>query len=209
MKTKTAGVVLACATLILLGAATLSRAELPGMLGDKEMPSLAPMLENVTPAVVNIATEGRIQLRQNPLFADPFFQQFFNLPNRPIERKTMSLGSGVIVDDKRGLVLTNNHVIANAVQITVTLRDGRQLEAKLIGTDPETDVAVIKIPLHLLSLTELGSYLLSFLFRLLALSNVASEGTVVLYSLEFQVIYRYLNREDPSTFRTMLGFDYE
>ena len=146
MKTKTAGVVLACATLILLGAATLSRAELPGMLGDKEMPSLAPMLENVTPAVVNIATEGRIQLRQNPLFADPYFRQFFNIPDRPIERKTMSLGSGVIVDDKRGLVLTNNHVIANAVQITVTLRDGRQLEAKLIGTDPETDVAVIKIP---------------------------------------------------------------
>jgi Do/DeqQ family serine protease len=146
MKTKTAGVALACATLMMLGVATLSRAEMPSMLGDKELPSLAPMLENVTPAVVNIATEGRIQLRQNPLFADPYFRQFFNIPDRPIERKTMSLGSGVIVDDKRGLVLTNNHVIANAVQITVTLRDGRQLEAKLIGTDPETDVAVIKIP---------------------------------------------------------------
>ncbi|OGT81594.1 MAG: serine endoprotease DegQ [Gammaproteobacteria bacterium RIFCSPLOWO2_02_FULL_52_10] len=78
--------------------------------------------------------------------ADPFFRQFFNLPNQPMERKTQSLGSGVIVDAKRGLVLTNNHVIANAVQITVTLRDGRQLEAEIIGTDPDTDVAVIRIP---------------------------------------------------------------
>ena len=108
--------------------------------------SLAPMLDKVRPAVVNIATEGRIQLRQNPLFADPFFRRFFNVPNQPIERKTQSLGSGVIVDAKRGLVLTNNHVIANAIQITVTLLDGRQLEAELVGTDPETDVAVIRIP---------------------------------------------------------------
>ena len=146
MKVKTISVVLACATLVMLVLSTMSRAELPGILGDKELPSLAPMLENVTPAVVNIATEGRIQLRQNPLFADPYFRQFFNIPDQPTERKTMSLGSGVIVDAKRGLVLTNNHVIVNAVQITVTLRDGRQLEAELVGTDPETDVAVIKIP---------------------------------------------------------------
>ena len=104
------------------------------------------MLDQVTPAVVNIATEGKNQVRLNPLFSDPFFRRFFNVPDRPMERKTQSLGSGVIVDAERGLVLTNNHVIANAIQITVTLRDGRQLEAELIGTDPETDVAVIKIP---------------------------------------------------------------
>ena len=120
-------------------------AALPSMLDGKELPSLAPMLEKVTPAVVNIATEGRIELRQNPLFDDPFFRRFFNVPDQPIERKTQSLGSGVIVDAKRGLVLTNNHVIANAVQITVTLRDGRHVEAELVGTDPETDIAVIKI----------------------------------------------------------------
>jgi len=121
-------------------------AALPLELDGKELPSLAPMLDGVTPAVVNIATEGRIKLRQSPLFADPFFRRFFNIPNQPLERKTSSLGSGVIVDAKRGLVLTNNHVIANAVQITVTLRDGRHLEAEIVGTDPETDVAVIKIP---------------------------------------------------------------
>ncbi len=126
----------------------LSNAALPQSVDDKPLPSLAPMLENVTPAVVNIATEGRIQLKQNPLFADPFFRRFFNIPQqqRPLERKTQSLGSGVIVDAKRGLVLTNSHVIANAVEISVTLRDGRQLKAEVVGTDPETDVAVIKIP---------------------------------------------------------------
>ncbi len=131
----------------------VANAVLPADVNGKELPSLAPMLEQVTPAVVNIATEGRIKQRLNPLFADPFFQRFFGLPNQPVERKTSSLGSGVIVDAKRGLVLTNNHVIANAVQITVTLRDGRQLEAEIVGSDPETDVAVIKIPTE--GLTEL------------------------------------------------------
>jgi serine protease DegQ len=121
-------------------------AALPVQIDDKELPSLAPMLEKVTPGVVNIATEGKIQMQQNPLFADPFFRRFFNVPNQPLERKTSSLGSGVIVDAKRGLVLTNNHVIANAHQITVTLTDGRHLEAEVVGTDPATDVAVIKIP---------------------------------------------------------------
>ena len=121
-------------------------AVLPNDVNGKELPSLAPMLEGVTPAVVNIATEGRVKMQMNPLFADPFFRRFFNVPNQPAERKTSSLGSGVIVDNKRGLILTNNHVIANAVQITVTLRDGRRLDAEVVGTDPETDVAVIKIP---------------------------------------------------------------
>jgi len=122
------------------------QAVLPVYADGKELPSLAPMLEQVTPAVVNIATEGKIQVRLNPLFSDPFFRRFFNVPDQPVERKTQSLGSGVIVDAKRGLVLTNYHVIANALQITVTLSDGRQLEAELIGTDPQTDVAVVKIP---------------------------------------------------------------
>ena len=120
-------------------------AALPGIAGNDSVPSLAPMLEQVTPAVVNIATEGRTMVQQNQLYADPFFRRFFNVPGQ-VQQKTQSLGSGVIVDAKRGLILTNNHVIENAVQITVTLTDGRQLEAKLVGTDPETDVAVIRIP---------------------------------------------------------------
>lgn len=151
MTIRKTGAILAAVVLVLMSISTFSGAALPLKLGDKELPSLAPVLENVTPAVVNIATEGRIQLRQNPLFADPFFRRFFDFPDQPIERKTQSLGSGVIVDAKRGLVLTNNHVIANAVQITVTLRDGRHLDAEVVGTDPETDVAVIKVPAENLS----------------------------------------------------------
>lgn len=125
---------------------SVSRAALPVAIEGEQLPSLAPMLESITPAIVNIATEGRVKIRQNPLFNDPFFRHFFDVPDQLRERKTQSLGSGVIVDAKRGLVLTNNHVIANAVQIAVTLRDGRQLEAEIVGTDPETDIAVIKIP---------------------------------------------------------------
>lgn len=130
------------------------RAALPAAADGKELPSLAPMLERVTPAVVNIATEGRLQVRQNPLFADPFFRRFFNVPEQPVERKTQSLGSGVIVDAERGLVLTNNHVVANATQVTVTLRDGRHLDAEVVGADPATDVAVIKVPAE--NLVDLG-----------------------------------------------------
>ncbi len=126
--------------------APVAHAALPFQVDDKELPSLAPMLDKVRPAVVNIATEGRIRQNMNPLFADPFFRRFFGVPDQPVERKTSSLGSGVIVDAKRGLILTNNHVIANADQIKITLRDGRNLEAEVVGTDPETDVAVIKVP---------------------------------------------------------------
>jgi len=130
-----------CLTLITAPAAAF----LPPAVGESPMPSLAPMLAQVTPAVVNISTEGHVELRTNPLFNDPFFRRFFNVPNMPQSRKTQSLGSGVIVDANRGLVLTNNHVIANADQISVRLTDGRRFSAKLVGTDPETDVAVIQI----------------------------------------------------------------
>ncbi len=130
-----------CLTLITAPAVAF----LPPAVGEAPMPSLAPMLAQVTPAVVNISTEGHVELRTNPLFNDPFFRRFFNVPNMPQSRKTQSLGSGVIVDANRGLVLTNNHVIANADQISVRLTDGRRFSAKLVGTDPETDVAVIQI----------------------------------------------------------------
>ena len=147
MNKRTASLALGNLLIVVLSLlSTFVQAALPSSVDGKVLPSLAPMLERVTPAVVNIATEGKVQVRQNPLFADPFFRRFFEVPDQPLERKTQSLGSGVIVDAKRGLVLTNNHVIANAVQITVTMQDGRQLDAELVGTDPETDVAVIKIP---------------------------------------------------------------
>jgi serine protease Do/serine protease DegQ len=109
------------------------------------LPSLAPMLKRVTPAGVNIATSGTDRIQENPLFNDPFFQHFFEMPSQPRHRKTQSLGSGVIVDAKKGYIITNNHVIDKADVIKVTLRNGETYEAKLIGTDPESDVAIIKI----------------------------------------------------------------
>lgn len=125
----------------------------------KKLPTLAPMLKQATPAVVNIATTGTIQVRENPLFSDPFFRHFFGAPpgGQPRERKTASLGSGVIVDAKKGYILTNNHVIAKADEISVTLRDGRILKAKLIGTDPDTDVAVIQVPAEKLTAIPLAN----------------------------------------------------
>jgi serine protease Do/serine protease DegQ len=134
-----------CILLLLLVSTFPALAQLPSAVGGQALPSLAPMLERVTPAVVNISTEGRVKLRMNPLFEDPFFRRFFNIPDMPNQRKTQSLGSGVIVDAARGLVLTNHHVIANADSITVKLTDGREFKAKLIGGDPETDLAVIQI----------------------------------------------------------------
>lgn len=111
------------------------------------LPTLAPMLDKATPAVVNISTRGRVRTEDNPLLQDPFFRRFFGAPlDMPRERPTQSLGSGVIIDAAKGYILTNNHVIAKADEITVTLRDGRTLTAKLVGADPDTDVAVIQIP---------------------------------------------------------------
>lgn len=110
------------------------------------LPTLAPMLDKARPAVVNIATSSEVRIPDNPLLRDPFFRRFFGVPDQPQQRRSQSLGSGVIVDAANGYVLTNNHVVDKAQQITVTLADGREFNATLIGTDPEADVAVIQIP---------------------------------------------------------------
>jgi len=118
---------------------------LPAAIDGQPMPSLAPMLARVTPAVVNISTRTRVRVR-DAYFDDPMMRRFFGLPSVPRERVEQSLGSGVIVDAAKGYVLTNNHVVGGADDITVTLQDGRNFKAKLIGTDPDTDVAVVQIP---------------------------------------------------------------
>jgi serine protease Do/serine protease DegQ len=121
-------------------------AALPVAVDGEKLPSLAPMLERVTPAVVNISSESTVRTRQSPLLSDPFFRRFFDVPDRPRERRSQSLGSGVVVDARQGYVLTNHHVVENAQEITVTLQDGRRLEASLVGSDPDTDVAVVQVP---------------------------------------------------------------
>jgi Do/DeqQ family serine protease len=113
-------------------------------------PTLAPMLARVSPAVVNISVQGTVQAAQNPLFQDPFFRRFFDLPekqapqNTPTER-FQAVGSGVIFDAEHGYVITNNHVVDRADKILITLKDRRQLDAKLVAADPQTDVAVLKV----------------------------------------------------------------
>jgi serine protease Do/serine protease DegQ len=104
------------------------------------------MLEEVIPQVVNIAVRSRVSLEMNPLFQDPFFRRFFRIPQHPRQREVRSAGSGVIVDAKKGYVITNEHVIRGGDRIAVTLRDGRQLDAEIVGTDPETDLALLRIP---------------------------------------------------------------
>ena len=121
-----------------------TRAALPPVVDGQPLPSLAPMLQNVTPAVVNISTKTRVRVN-NPFFDDPVFRQFFGLNGSPREQVEQSLGSGVIVDAAKGYILTNNHVVGGADDITVTLQDGRNVKGTLVGTDPATDVAVVKI----------------------------------------------------------------
>jgi serine protease Do/serine protease DegQ len=129
----------------------LVHAALPLQVEGEQLPTLAPMLERSMPAVVNISTSTNVRIQDNPLLNDPVFRHFFGIPNNPRQRQRNSLGSGVIIDKDEGYVLTNNHVIDKADKITVTLSDGRQLNAKLLGTDPEADVAVIQIPADNLS----------------------------------------------------------
>jgi serine protease DegQ len=144
--------------LSLASVTTVALAALPPAVDGVALPSLAPMLERTQPAVVNVSSRTRVQVR-NPFFDDPFFERFFGgqggqMGGRSQERVESSLGSGVIVDAAKGLVLTNNHVIENADEVSVTLTDGRVMPAELVGTDPDTDVALIKIkPERLTSLS--------------------------------------------------------
>ena len=112
------------------------------------LPSLAPVIKAASPAVVNIATRGTLteRVQGNPLREDPYFRRFFNSPEGGGVRlrQFQSAGSGVIVDAKNGYIVTNRHVIENASEITVTLLDNRHFQAKVVGSDEGTDIAVLK-----------------------------------------------------------------
>jgi len=139
---------------VLSAAAALAQAAMPLPPDARGLPTLAPMLAQVTPAVVNISVMTRDPAESNPLLQDPFFRRFFNIPDQP--RGEQSAGSGVIVDAAQGLVLTNHHVIRDAQEIVVILKDRRQLKARLVGTDPGTDIALLHIPAGGLTAIRLG-----------------------------------------------------
>ncbi|TAK54638.1 MAG: Do family serine endopeptidase [Gammaproteobacteria bacterium] len=111
------------------------------------LPSFAPVIRQVAPAVVNIGVRGSVAAQRNPFFDDPGFRRFFGLPPdaAPREREFQSAGSGVIVDAAGGYIVTNAHVVENASEITVTLMDDRELKADIVGSDPRSDVAVLKV----------------------------------------------------------------
>ena len=128
-------------------------AELPSSGG---RPTLSPLLKKVTPAVVNVGVRGSTNRRNNPLYNDPFFRRFFNVPEQTPSRPRQSVGSGVIINADEGYVLTNHHVINKATEITVTLSDGREFTAELIGSDEGTDVALLQVEAENLNELKLG-----------------------------------------------------
>ncbi len=115
---------------------------------EKQNRAYEKIAETVTPAIVNISTTTVVKLQESPFFADPLFRQFFGDMfgqfGIPRERRERSLGSGVIVSSD-GYIVTNNHVIAKATEIEVMLSDKRTFKGKLVGADPRSDIAVIRI----------------------------------------------------------------
>jgi serine protease Do/serine protease DegQ len=118
------------------------------------LPSLSPVLEKVTAAVVNVSVQGTVEGGQNPMmqdpnfrkfFDDPFFRRFFDIPDKSPKQKFQSVGSGVIINAQKGYIITNNHVIDHADSIMITLTDKRRLKAKIVGRDEGVDVAVLKV----------------------------------------------------------------
>lgn len=140
MKTKTR---LFCAGLLLSLSATASAA-LPSVVDCTAVPSLAPLVEKVSPAVVNIRVSQTVSTGST--FGDDLFRRFYGLPDAPRgSREVASAGSGVIVDAARGYILTNHHVVEGADEIQISLIDGKILDAEIVGSDAATDIALIKV----------------------------------------------------------------
>jgi serine protease Do len=112
-------------------------------LATGKVPTLAPLVRKISPSVVNISVHGRVK-EDNPLYREPLFREYFDVPKQ-LEREFKGVGSGVIVDSEHGYVLTANHVVAQISSAQVTTKDGRQFIAKLVGRDPATDLAVLRL----------------------------------------------------------------
>jgi S1-C subfamily serine protease len=121
-----------------------SGTEQPRSLSAPSRVSLSPLVRKTAPAVVNIATLQPSPAEQNPLYQDPFYRRFVGIPDAALQ-PTIAAGSGVIVDGKRGLVITNFHVVRDAEEVEVGLKDGRKLPADPVILAPELDIAVLRI----------------------------------------------------------------
>jgi serine protease Do/serine protease DegQ len=139
-----------------LAYATSALAALPQSVKGEPVTSLAPLVEEVSPAVVNIRVSQTITRRDS--FGDDAFRRFFGLPDggNGGSREIASAGSGVIVDAKRGYILTNHHVVSGADTIQISLIDGSVHDAEIVGSDPATDIAVIKVDVKGLSEMPIG-----------------------------------------------------
>ncbi|CAM4281596.1 Do family serine endopeptidase [Pseudoalteromonas ostreae] len=142
MKMKLSLISAAMLSASLLLTPAVSMAKMPIAVNGQQLPTLAPMLEQITPGVVSIQVSGSKEVRRR---ADPLDFFFGNPQPRSQKREFSGLGSGVIIDAKEGYVVTNNHVIQDAEKMLVTLEDGREYEAKKIGSDKESDIALLKI----------------------------------------------------------------
>jgi len=150
---------LACGLMIAFATGTAS-AQLPFFGHDSnDKPTLAPLLKEVTPAVVSIVVEGHREVMSGSSFNDPLLERFFGMPSQPSQPQIVpqqGAGSGVIIDAENGYVLTNHHVIANADRVLVNLKDKRQFEAEIIGSDEGTDIGLLKIDADGLKALRLG-----------------------------------------------------
>ena len=129
---------------------------IPPSVDGQNLPTVAPVIKKVAASVVSIAIRAPAGQQQTSLSDDPMLRQLFGLPDMPSQREVFAAGSGVVIDGEKGYIVTNYHVVDNADQITVTFLDGRQVRGTLEGSDPDTDIAVVKVPLNDLTAIPFG-----------------------------------------------------
>ena len=135
----------------------ISNAALPVAVDGQALPTLAPMLESVQKSIVSISSEIQQRANDNRFYDDPFFRRFFDRNQNSRNRNRLSAAVGVIVDARNGYILTNEHSIAGATNIVVTLHDGREVMAQIVGVDKVADVAVIKVDTQNLTQIAIGN----------------------------------------------------